>query len=339
MTSTSLPVRTDRFGLPYRRAGLVAALAIQLVVSGCWPSSDDNAAKDNKMSPMAASAPTPAAAQVTAAPKGEGPVVARINGTEIREGDLKMAEDDIGQQMAQVPPDSKRDYLVTYVGDMILLTQAADAKKIAESPEFQQQLEYTRKKLLMAKLLDAEAKAASTETAMRKVYDDATKQMKPEEEVHARHILVESEDEAKTVRDELQKGADFAELAKTKSKDPGAAAEGGDLGFFTKDQMVPEFADAAFKLEKGQLSDPVKSPFGWHIIRVEEKRIRPLPDYEQVKPQLESFVARRAQADYLTKLRESAKLERLDKPADAPAAAPSTPAPSAETPTAPAEQK
>jgi peptidyl-prolyl cis-trans isomerase C len=341
MTSSSLPARTDRFGLSYRRAGLVAALAIQFVVSGCWPSSNDNAAKDNKMSPMAAS--TPAAipvSAVAAAPKSEGPVVARINGIEIREGDLKMAEDDIGQQMAQVPPESKRDYLITYVGDMLLLTQAADAKKIADSPEFQQQLEYTRKKLLMAKLLDAEAKAASTETAMRKVYDDATKQMKPEEEVHARHILVESEDEAKAVRDELQKGADFAELAKAKSKDPGAAAEGGDLGFFTKDQMVPEFADAAFKLEKGQLSEPVKSPFGWHIIRVEEKRTRPLPDYEQVKPQLESFVARKAQADYLTKLRDSAKLERLDKPADAPAAAtPSTPAPSAGTPTAPAEPK
>jgi peptidyl-prolyl cis-trans isomerase C len=133
-------------------------------------------------------------------------------------------------------------------------------------------------------------------------------------------------------------------LAKSKSKDPGAAAEGGDLGFFTKDQMVPEFAEAAFKLDKGQLSEPVKSPFGWHVIRMEEKRMRPLPDYEQVKPQLESFVARKAQSEYLAKLRDSAKLERLDKPADAPAAAPApTTAKPAETPAAapvaPAEQK
>ena len=100
--------------------------------------------------------------------------------------------------------------------------------------------------------------------------------------------------------------------------------------------MVPEFADAAFKLEKGQTSDPVKSPFGWHIIQVEEKRTRPVPDFEQVKPQLESFVARKAQSEYLAKLRETAKIERLDKPAEAakpaeaPAAAPATP---------PAEQK
>jgi peptidyl-prolyl cis-trans isomerase C len=331
MTSTPLPVRTDRSGSPYRRAGLVAAaLVLPLIAGGCWPASSDNAAKETKMQPMAAATPA------SAGTKSEGPVVAKVNGVEIREGDIKLAEEDIGQQMAQVPPESKRDYLVTYVGDMILLTQAAEAKKISDSAEFKQQLEFTRKKLLMAKLLDNEAKAASTEEAMRKVYDDATKQMKPEEEVHARHILVETEDEAKAVEAELKKGADFAELAKSKSKDPGAAAEGGDLGFFSKDQMVPEFADAAFKLEKGQISDPVKSPFGWHIIRVEEKRTRPVPDYEQVKPQLETFVARKAQSEYLAKLRDGAKIERLDKqaeapkPAEAPAAAPATP---------PAEQK
>lgn len=348
MTSSSLPIRTTRFRLPYRRTGLIAALALQVLVSGCWPASDDTASKDNKMAPTAStkmaptastptaaspavSASTPPPAASPAAAQGEGPVVAKVNGIEIREGDIKLAEDDIGEQITQVPPESKRDYLVTYVGDMILLTQAAEAKKIGDSNEFKQQLEFTRKKLLMAKLLDSEAKAASTESAMRKVYDDATKQMKPEEEVHARHILVETEEEAKAIQEELQKGADFAETAKSKSKDPGAAAEGGDLGFFSKDQMVPEFAEAAFKLEKGQLSDPVKSPFGWHVIRVEDKRTRPLPDFEQVKPQLQNFVTRKAQSEYLAKLRESAKIERLDKPATAPAAPPS--------PTAPAEEK
>ena len=357
MTSTSFAVRADRFRLPYRPTACFAALALQVLVSGCWPGSDDNASKNNKMAPTASTptpnttvaastpAPAPAAGAAStpapaAAPKSDGAVVAKVNGVEIREGDIKLAEEDIGQQMTQVPPESKRDYLVTYVGDMILLTQAAEAKKIDSSDEFKQQLEFTRKKLLMAKLLDAEAKTASTDEAMRKIYDDATKQMKPEEEVHARHILVETEEEAKTVHDELQKGADFAELAKSKSKDPGAAAEGGDLGFFSKDQMVPEFADAAFKLEKGQLSDPVKSPFGWHIIRVEEKRVRPLPDFEQVKPQLESFVARKAQSEYLAKLREGAKIEGLDKPAEA--AKPAAPAAGAAVPAdpiAPPEQK
>jgi peptidyl-prolyl cis-trans isomerase C len=341
MTSSSLPIPATRSRLTYRRTGLLVALALQVLVSGCWPGSDDSASKDTKMAPMAstptAASPVMAASTpVTATPsaaaaRSEGPLVAKVTGVEIREGDIKLAEEDIGEQITQVPPESKRDYLVTYVGDMILLTQAAEAKKIGESNEFKQQLEFTRKKLLMAKLLDSEAKAASTESAMRKIYDDAAKQMKPEEEVHARHILVETEEEAKAVQEELQKGADFAETAKSKSKDPGAAAEGGDLGFFSKDQMVPEFADAAFKLEKGQLSDPVKSPFGWHVIRLEDKRTRPMPDFEQVKPQLETFVARKAQSEYLAKLRESAKFERLDKPAEAPAAPPST--------TAPAEEK
>jgi len=130
---------------------------------------------------------------------------------------------------------------------------------------------------------------------MKKVYEEAAKQIEGEQEVHARHILVESEDEAKAIGAELKKGADFAELAKKKSKDPGAS-DGGDLGFFTKDQMVPEFSAVAFALEPGKISDPVKSQFGWHIIKVEEKRNRKAPEFEQVKSQIETYVTRKAQA-------------------------------------------
>ena len=113
-----------------------------------------------------------------------------------------------------------------------------------------------------------------------------------------------------------KKGADFAELAKKKSKDPGAS-DGGDLGFFTKDQMVPEFSAVAFSLEPGKISDPVKTQFGWHVIKVEEKRNRKPPEFDQVKSQIENYVTRKAQADYVAKLRETAKVERIDKPADA----------------------
>jgi peptidyl-prolyl cis-trans isomerase C len=168
-----------------------------------------------------------------------------------------------------------------------------------------------------------------TDDAMHKVYDEAVKGMAPEEEVHARHILVPTEDEAKAIEAELKKGADFAALAKEKSKDPGAA-EGGDLGYFTKDQMVPEFSEAAFKLDKGQISDPVHTQFGWHIIQVEDKRIKPTPTFDQVKPQLENFVAHKAQAELVENLRKTATIERLDKPA-VPATDPSTLNPSAPT--------
>jgi peptidyl-prolyl cis-trans isomerase C len=157
---------------------------------------------------------------------------------------------------------------------------------------------------------------------MKKVYEEAAKQIAGEQEVHARHILVETEDEAKAIEAELKKGADFAQLAKEKSKDPGGAADGGDLGFFTKDQMVPEFSAVAFTLEPGKISDPVKSQFGWHVIKVEEKRNRKAPDFEQVKPQIETYVTRKAQAEYVAKLREAAKVERMDHAANTAAPAP-----------------
>ena len=149
----------------------------------------------------------------------------------------------------------------------------------------------------METLLQDVGKASITDEAMHKVYDEAVKQMSQEQEVHARHILVATEDEAKAIIAELEKGADFAKLAKEKSKDPGAA-EGGDLGWFTKDQMVPEFAEVAFKLDKGQLSDPVHTQFGWHIILVEDKRTKPVPTFDEVKGQLQSYVAHRAQAEF-----------------------------------------
>ena len=244
----------------------------------------------------------------------DDPLIAKIDGVEIRQSDLAMAEEDLGQNIPpQIQGDAKKDYLVAYLTDLILVAKAGEAKKVPDTKDFKARLAYTRNKLLMESVLQSEAKAAVTPDATKKVYDEAVKQMSDEQEVRARHILVPSEDEAKTILAELKKGTDFAELAKQKSKDPGAAAEGGDLGYFTKEQMVPEFAEVAFKLDKGQLSDPVKSQFGWHIIKVEDKRKKPAPDFAQVKDQVETYVQRKAQADFITKLREGAKVERLDK--------------------------
>jgi peptidyl-prolyl cis-trans isomerase C len=240
-------------------------------------------------------------------------VVATVNGVEIHESDLTMAEEDMGQQAQQLAPDAKREQMIAYLADVIIAAKAAEDKKVADQKEFKSRLTFIRNKLLMETLLQDVGKAALTPEATKKVYDEAAKTMGGEEEVHARHILVPTEDEAKAVLAELKKGTDFAELAKQKSKDPGAAAEGGDLGYFTKDQMVPEFAAVAFKLDKGQVSDPVKTQFGWHIIKVEDKRKKPVPEYDKVKDQIETYVQRKAQAEYIGKLRETAKIERLDK--------------------------
>src|SRR3989454_9639408 len=206
------------------------------------------------------------------------------------------------------------------MNDMKTVAKGAEYKKVENNEDFKKRLAFTRSRLLMDSLLANEGKAATTDDAMKKVYEDASKQITGEQEVRARHILVETEDEAKAVKAELDKGADFAELAKKKSKDPGAS-DGGDLGFFTKEQMVPEFSTVAFALEPGKISDPVKSQFGWHIIKVEEKRSRQAPGFDQVKGQIETYVIRKAQADYVAKLREAAKVERMDKTAE-PAAKP-----------------
>jgi len=243
------------------------------------------------------------------------PVIAKVNGAEIHESDLTMAEEDVGQnqQVQALTGDAKRDYLVSYLADVILAAKAAEGKKVGDQKEFKSRLTFIRNKLLMETLLQQEGKAALTPAATKKVYDEAVKSMGNEQEVRARHILVPTEDEAKAVLAEIKKGTDFAELAKQKSKDPGAAAEGGDLGYFGQDQMVPEFAAVAFKLDKGQVSDPVKTQFGWHIIKVEDKRTKPVPEFDKVKEQVETYVVRKAQADFIHKLQENAKIERLDK--------------------------
>ncbi len=243
------------------------------------------------------------------------PVIARANGVDIRQSDLAFADEEIGGNVpAQMTPEQKREYLITYLADVIVLAQAAEQQRLGDKPEVQHQVAFERNKVLMEALLRNAGKAALTDDAMHKVYDEAVKKMTSEEEVHARHILVASEDEAKAIEAQLKGGADFAAIAKEKSKDPGAA-NGGDLGYFTKDQMVPEFAEAAFKLDKGQISDPVHTQFGWHIIKVEDKRIKPTPTFDQVKGQIENFVTHRAQAELVDNLRKSAKIERLDQPA------------------------
>jgi len=243
------------------------------------------------------------------------PVIARVNGVDIKQSDLALAEEDVGADMQAASPEAKREHLISYLADIIMVTQAADKKNLADDPDFKRRLAFLRSKLLMGYELQEEAKTALTDEALKQTYDEAVKSMSGQEEVRARHILVEGEDEAKAIIEQLKGGADFAKLAKEKSKDPGAA-EGGDLGYFTKDQMVPEFADVAFKMYPGQLSNPVKTQFGWHVIKVEDKRIKQPPEFEKVKDQIEAYLARKVQSDFIAKLRQSAKVERFDNAAE-----------------------
>ena len=255
------------------------------------------------------------------------PLIATVNGIEIHQSDLAIAEEDVGQNLPQGGEDAKRDYLVSYLSDMILLAQAAEEKRLQDDPDFKRHVAFARNKVLMETLLQQEGKKALTDQALRAVYDDAVKQMGNVEEVHARHILFrvanpadekagkEAEDKAKAVIERLKKGEDFAKIANELTEDPSGRKEGGDLGYFTKDQMVPEFATVAFTLDKGKYSDPVRTQFGWHVLKVEDKRKKPAPEFDKVKGQLESSVERRAQVELVNKLRAQAKIERLDKAA------------------------
>jgi peptidyl-prolyl cis-trans isomerase C len=256
------------------------------------------------------------------------PVIARINGVEIRQSDIAIAEEDLGRDIPANDEQGKRDYVVGYLTDMILIAKAAEAQKIPDSAAFKQKLTWLRYKALMETVLSAESKTATTEPNLRKIYEDATKQMKGEEEVRARHILFRvtdpsnqalskaAEDKVKATIERLKKGEDFAALAQSLTEDPSGKQNGGDLGYFTRGQMVPEFSEVAFRLEKGQVSDPVKTQFGWHVLKVEDKRQRAAPPFEQVREEIEQFATRKAQVDFITKLRADAKIERLDKPAE-----------------------
>jgi peptidyl-prolyl cis-trans isomerase C len=294
MTSPNLPPATAARSRSLAFAALAALLVVLPVAAGC--SKDSNK-------------------QETVVADPSDTVVARINGVEVRQSDLALAEEDMGQEIQQVPQDQRRDHLVAYLTDIILASQMADQKKLGDNADFKRRLAFLRRKLLMGYGLQEEVKAAVTDEARRQVYDDAIKSMGDQEEVRARHILVESEDEAKAVVDQLKAGADFGALAKEKSKDPGAT-DGGDLGYFVKDQMVKEFAEVAFKMYPGQTSNPVKTQFGWHVIKVEDRRQKQAPEFDKVKEQIDQFLARKAQTEFVSKLRQSAKIERLDKPAE-----------------------
>ncbi len=274
---------------------------------------------------LAQGAPAPtAAAPAAAAPAGD-PVLVTVNGSPIRQSELNIALEDIGSGLPpEVRGPARDEYVLSFLTDMTLLAKAAEAQKIDQTPEFQNRLAYARTKALMEALMMQEAKKAVSAELKRKTYDELVKSAPADMEVHARHILVDDEAKAKDIAKRAKAGEDFAKLAKENSKD--SAEDGGDLGYFTKDQMVPEFAEAAFKLEKGQVSDPVKTQFGWHIIKVEDKRQKPVPAYEQVEDQVEQYLVRKAQADMVTKLRADAKIEKTAAPAKPAAPAPAAPA-------------
>nr|WP_314257134.1 peptidylprolyl isomerase [uncultured Devosia sp.] len=228
-----------------------------------------------------------APAAEAAAPVSPDTVVATVGGEPITEAELSFAAEDLTQELSQMPPDQRKPFLLRVLIDMKVMAQAGREAGMADTPLFAQRLSYLEdRSLRRAYFADAIA-ASVTEETVRAEYDKFVAEFTPAEEIRASHILVPTEEEANEVKAAIDGGADFATLAKEKSIDPGAA-NGGDLGFFGKGMMVAPFEAAAFALtDVGQVSAPVQSQFGWHVIKLEEKRQSTAPAFEQVAGQLQ----------------------------------------------------
>ena len=254
------------------------------------------------------------------AQKKDDPVLARVNGVEIRQSDIEIADGDVGQSLQETDPNERRAKLLAYLVDVTALAQAAAKKKMDSAPDYAQRLAYVKNKVLMELLLSDLLKTAGSDGEVKKLYEQyAAKGML--DEVRARHILVKTEDEAKAVLAKVKGGADFEKLAREISIDPTAKTNGGDLEYFVQGDMVPEFSNAAFALKKGELSAPVKTQFGFHIIKVEDRRAK---KFEEIKDRLQAVAVRQAQAELVLKTRTEAKIENLvkkEEPAAPPAKA------------------
>lgn len=239
-------------------------------------------------------------------------VVATVNGKDITEADVRLAEAEIGSDLGSLPEATKRRVLVEFLIENQLFAEAAEGDQLGSSPDFDGRMQYWRRRALRDTYFDKSVKETVTEGDAKKLYDQQVKLLKPEQEVKARHILVESEDKAKEIAEKIVHGADFAQMAKEHSMDPGTKDDGGSLGYFGRGQMVPQFEEAAFKLDTGDVSDPVQTQFGWHLIQVEDRRERQPPEFEAVKDRLLASMMHRKAQEIATSLRGKAAIEYVD---------------------------
>jgi peptidyl-prolyl cis-trans isomerase C len=243
----------------------------------------------------------------------EDPVVAVVDGTEVHRSDVEAVARALPEQFRQVPLPQIYGMLLDRAIDFRLLANAAEEQDLAADPSVQAALAKARADVLRDAYIRGKIDEGTTDGRLRERYNDLKDDEGfAQEEVHARHILVGSEEEAKKVVTELEGGADFAALAGEHSVDPSARTNGGDLGFFRRGQMVPEFAEAAFALEAGQRTqEPVRTQFGWHVIEVLNRRTG-TPSFEETEPRLRQEVAREIVTALVADLRDGAEIERFN---------------------------
>ena len=282
--------------------------------------------------PAAAANAPPAAAPAAPAAAAANPVVAKVNGDAIHASDVRELMAGLPAQYRSLPPNMLFPMMLDQLVDRKALLLLAEKQGLQNDPEVKAAMTRAADAALQNALLKRDIGPEVTEAKVRARYD-ATLAHKPgEEEVHARHILVGSEAEAEKIIAELKGGADFAKLAKAESKDPGAA-EGGDLGWFKKGDMLPAFSDVAFSLQPGQISEkPVKTQYGWHVIQVEGRRQAPPPTFEQARDQIRQDMIQEGVHKLVAEAKQGLTIERFNPDGSAPKATDS-----AEPPAVPAK--
>jgi peptidyl-prolyl cis-trans isomerase C len=261
------------------------ALALVLAVVPAMAHAQDSSAASSQPS-QEQPAPQP----------GPDTVVATVGGEPITEADLAFAAEDIGADLNQIPQEQIRAVLLAQMIDLKLMAQAGEKRGLTEDQLFKLRLNYLTDRALRRAFSKVAISDTITPEAIQAEYDKQVAAIPDEDEIHARHILVSTEDDAKAIKAELDAGADFVELAKAKSIEPNAAQSGGDLGYFKRGVMVKPFGDAVFAMQVGEISNPVQTQFGWHIIKVEDRRPAPKPSLEEMTQQI-------GQQLYVTKYR------------------------------------
>jgi peptidyl-prolyl cis-trans isomerase C len=251
-------------------------------------------------------------ASMPATAAGKDPVVARVNGVEIHRSNVEEARTRLPRRFRQGSVKGVFKILVDTLIDAKLMAAEARKQGIADDPAFKRRMAMITEQVLGRALLTRHLKRALTDDMLKKAYANMVKKIGNKKEIRARHILLKTEKEAKAVIAELNKGADFAELAKKKSIGPSKKV-GGDLGYFSEGEMVPAFYKAAFALDVGAVTKvPVKTRFGWHVIKLEDKRNVKPPTFAEVRDHLSAELARKIGGEYIETLRKNAKVERFN---------------------------
>lgn len=239
-------------------------------------------------------------------------VVAVVNGYDITEADLAIVAGDLTQDLQQIPEEERRAFLLTVLIDMRLMADAAEAEGFADDPLFERRVAYMRDQVLRAAFFSEIVQPTVTQEAIEATYNEIIGGFEDQEEVHARHILVETEQEAIDIRAEIEGGLAFQEAAVTYSMD-GSASNGGDLGYFTNGMMVAPFEEAAFALAPGEMSEPVESQFGWHLILLEDRRPTTPPPLAQVQQQVAQQVLYTNFSELVNALKADAEISIPDE--------------------------